>query len=428
MRVARTVPLSNFHRVVHRVDRVVHLILYVLISMTWVLLLPALSIATDEACTLVKDATRVASEVRGLKIRKAVPCKIQNKEEVKQFLLDTIKEKIPRERIANEGELYKILGIIPKDFKYLEGLVNLYTSQLGGYYDPDKEYYAMASWMPVAMQFPIAVHEMTHALQDQYYELDKLMDHFSLDSDLLSARSALVEGDATAVMMDFARKAAGQGPIAEEKSVASMMMQNIAGAMMFSSVQDTPSALQAMLIFPYVSGLRFAHALLREGGYKRIDQAFKVLPESTEHILHPEIFLRKERGYIDVPTPSAPTSTPVASTTPEYSDRLGEFFIATFLGAKIPAESASTAASGWGGDRVALYQLKGSSRHLLVWVTHWDTELDGDEFFEALTTYYEARLSTKRAGGSNTRTFLDPDFGPVEVFHKGKHVRLTVGR
>ena len=429
MRVARSLRHSNFspHIFVLNVS-ISQVVLFVFLGIGLLVVCTATALAQNEQCSLVKGATKDASDIRGLKIRKNVPCKIQNKKQVEEYLLSALKEKVPATRLSNEGQLYKMLGIIPKDFKYLEGIVALYTSQLGGYYDPEKDYYAMAAWMPAALQYPIAVHEMVHALQDQYFDLDKLMDHFTHDSDLLAARSALAEGDATAVMMDFSRKVAGQGPIVEEKTVAGMMMQNIAGAMLSSSMQETPSTLQAMLIFPYVSGLRFAHALLQEGGYKRIDKAFKVLPQSTEHILHPEIFLRGERGFIDVPTPGVPESIKVESTKPVYEDRMGEFFIATVLGSQLPARTASRAASGWGGDRVALYQLEGSSRFLLVWAQHWDTEKDADEFFEALTKYFAKRLSVDQEGAGQVRTFLDPDFGPIEIKKSAKNTRLSIGR
>lgn len=379
-------------------------------------------------CALVDDAMRVASRIRGLKELRTVPCRIQERAQVEKYLLDTIKEKVPQARLKYEGEAYRLLGIIPKDFDYLKGIVDLYTSQLGGYYDPEKEYYAMASWMPAQLQFSIAVHELVHALQDQHYELDAMMDHHQLDGDLLMARSALVEGDATAVMIDFTRELAGQGPIMQQESVASMMMQNIAGAMFSSSMQETPSALQTMLIFPYVSGLRFAHAILQSGGYGAIDKAFKKLPESTEHILHPEIYLRGERSFVDVPVPGVPSGIRVVSTKPLYQDRMGEFFISTFLGGHLAAQSASAAAAGWGGDRLALYELSGSSRYLLVWALHWDTQKDADEFFEALSEYYAKRLGSASAGNGEERRFLDPDFGPVELKKKEKNVRLTIGR
>lgn len=378
------------------------------------------------SCDLVADATAIASKIRGLKVLRKVPCRVQDRAEVEKYLLDTIKEKIPQERFVNEGVVYKILGIIPKDYQYLEGIVELYTSQLGGYYDPEKEFYAMASWMPSGLQLSIAVHELTHALQDQHFKLDALLDHRVAESDLLAARSALVEGDATAVMIDFTRKQVGQGPLRDEDSVAAILMQNVAGSMISSALQNAPESLQTMLIFPYISGLRFAHALLREGGYPQIDTAFKRMPESTEHILHPEIYLRGERSFIDVPTPGVPPGFPAVSPEALYIDRFGEFFISTFLSKFIPPYEASRAAAGWGGDKIALYRGSGADSYLLVWDLHWDSEAEAKEFFGALLKYYSQRLTQKPRQDGTTQRFTDPDFGSVGLELKESNVRVIV--
>lgn len=384
--------------------------------------------AVDGAtCTIAKTAMQTASRLRGLRVVRSVPCRLQDKAQVERYLRDTIKEKIPAERIADEGLVYKLLGIIPPEYDYLNGLIELYTSQLGGYYDPEKEYYAMAAWMPMVMQLPIAVHELTHALQDQHFSLDEMIDHQAQDSDALMARSALVEGDATAVMIDYSRSISGLPPLASEPSVSGLMMQNITGAMLSSALHQAPQALQALLIFPYISGLQFAHSLLLEDGYKRIDKAFGNPPKSTEEILHPEKYLAGTQDFIDLEDHPPPKKVSTASDKSVYSDRYGEFFIATMLGTWLPAKRASDAASGWGGDRISLYALPSSSKKLLVWDLRWDTEKDAKEFFEALRDAYELRFEKKPVTTSASASFIDVRFGPVEMTIEGKQVLLVIG-
>ena len=150
-----------------------------------------------------------ASRLRGLKVKREVPCRLQDKAQVERYLRSAIEEKVPKQKLELEGEMYRLIGAIPKDYDYLNGLVAVYTSQLGGYYEPGEEYYAMAAWMPGVLQMPIAVHELTHALQDQHYALEKFIDQKSESSDQLMAKSALVEGDATAVMIDYSRMIVG---------------------------------------------------------------------------------------------------------------------------------------------------------------------------------------------------------------------------
>ena len=185
------------------------------------------------------------------------------------------------------------IGFIPLDFNYQQGLIDLYLSQLGGYYDPEKRHFVMAAWMPVMLQTTIAVHELTHALQDQYFNLATFTDQNKYTSDQLMARSALVEGDATLVMLDYQRRLMGQAGLESDKSVSGVMLQNIIGASMMAPMANVPSSLQNLLIFPYTSGLRFAHEFLKDGGYKRLDKIFRSPPRSTEEILHPELPVHK---------------------------------------------------------------------------------------------------------------------------------------
>jgi len=382
--------------------------------------------AQELDCKLVGTAIEEASSVRGLKIKKAVPCSLQQKTEVEEYLRSTLDKKVPSERIANEGKVYELLGLVPVGYDYLNNLIKLYTEQLGGYYDTENKRYVMASWLPAAMQMPIAVHELTHALQDQHFDLESLLDEKNDNSDSLLARSSLIEGDATAVMLDYARRIGHERPLAKEGSVSAFMMQNITGAMLTGSVSAAPSAIQAMVIFPYVSGLRFVHTVLKEGGYEAVNQTFKNLPVSSEQILHPELYLEKKKSF-EVPPP--PNDSPVPALKfagAVYQDRLGEFVVSTLLATYISPLQASTAASGWGGDQLWLFRTAGQ-KNILVWRLLWDTEQDAGEFIEALKLAYEKRFSRKsEEERSNLISFQETAVGRVEIRKHDRTVDIFI--
>ena len=256
---------------------------------------------SDESlCQIATGAIEQASNIRSLRVKSKVPCEVHDKEKVKNYLLDTLENKVTFEKLRKEEAVFKALGFIPEDFNYKDGIVELYLGQIGGYYDPDKSYYVMAGWLPAMLQTTIAVHELTHALQDQYFNLQTFLDLKMQSNDELLARSALVEGDATAVMYDFARVTAGQKRLEEESNVEGLMLQSVISASMVAGMGKVPKTLQSMLIFPYTSGLRFAHELLRKGGYKQIDQAFNKPPRSTEEILHPEKYFHPKKDFIEI--------------------------------------------------------------------------------------------------------------------------------
>src|SRR5262245_39558509 len=81
-------------------------------------------------CSLAASAMQSASRIRGSSGKRKVPCKRQDEAQVERYLRDTIEEKVPRERIEQEGRVYRMLGVIPLDFKYFDGMIELYTSQL----------------------------------------------------------------------------------------------------------------------------------------------------------------------------------------------------------------------------------------------------------------------------------------------------------
>jgi len=346
--------------------------------------LPFVASASSEEveCQIADQAIRQASVIRGLEIKHDVPCFVRNREQIEAYLIETINEKIPEEKFALEEYVYKKIGLLPAEFDYRSGLIDLYMSQIGGYYDPERKHFVMAGWMPRTMQSAIAVHELTHALQDQYFDLSAFMDIERYSSDEIFARSALVEGDATAVMMDYVRDLAGQPALAETTNVESLMLQNVVGASMMDGFSEVPESLQRMVLFPYISGLRFAHDLLRRGGYEEINRAMEAPPRSTEEILHPEKFFQAEPDFIRFSDEEMLIDKTLKEAEIVFDDTLGEIMISALLGANIDDKAkAAQAAAGWGGDRLIVFAGEAGENRVLVWKLNWDTEEDSQEFF-----------------------------------------------
>ena len=358
-------------------------------------------------CEIAANAVQEASAIRGLSIRSKVPCEVHGKELVEKFLRSTIETKLPQNKLKFEEIVYKAIGVVPDDFDYREGVVKLYLSQLGGYYDPDKKHFIMASWMPTSMQTAIAIHELTHALQDQHYNLNKIIDSKLDNGDMGVARSALVEGDATAVMIDYTRKLMHMEPLAQEKNIDSLLIQQVMSGGMMSGLEGFPEPLKNLLLFPYISGLRFVFTLLQSGGYPQVDKAFKRLPESSEEILHPEKYLKSGKDFDVIPDSEMSTYKFFEPETggdrkPIYTDTIGEFLISAVIGNALGDRmKAAQAGKGWGGDKIAIFDLSGGG-HFIVWSTRWDSSTDANEFFEAylagVSKSYRTHISTSDEG------------------------------
>jgi len=356
---------------------------YTKLFTVFIIFLSATAWADESLCIISNDAIKQASEIRGLKIKKQTPCFLHNKAEVQAYLLEAISSKVPPARMKAESQVYKALGLIAENFDYEKGLLKLYLDQLGGYYDPEKDHFVMAAWIPAIMQVPVAVHELTHALQDQHYDLNEFTNIKKYSSDELLARSALIEGDATAVMLDYTRKLAGLEPISKDKDVTAIMMQNLLGASMFAGLKEVPESLKLTLLFPYTSGLRFVHELLKntlenEKEYIRVDRAFMKPPRSTEEILHPEKYFAEKSDFTKVSI----SKSVLTESDLVYEDTLGEFSISGIFSMYLPDKARiAKLSAGWGGDRVGVYEtITGSTE--VVWNTAWDSEVDSKDFFE----------------------------------------------
>lgn len=390
--------------------------------MLLVLLVPGGIRAQEINCTVAQSAIEVAGRIRGLSLRKPVPCAIQDRDQVRDFLIHAVQHKIPAEKMRFDERIAKALGFIPEDYDYKDGLINLYLSQLGGYYDPEKKRYVMAGWLPAVMQPPVAVHELTHALQDQHYNLETFIDDINFSTDRLLARAALVEGDATAVMLDYQRELMQQVPLSQIEKVDSFVLQTILGMALSTSQDRVPESLKAALLFPYASGIRFVHSLLRKGGYAEVSRAFVHPPASTEEILHPEKF--RVAGSESSSPADQDFSPLLKGERIKYGDTLGEFSIAALLsGSSISKERAAVAAAGWGGDRVVVAGPE--NRESIFWITRWDTKEDAQEFYDCYREFLTIQGSAvQQAEDSQIQIRIDSRLVRLEL--QGQTVTAVV--
>jgi hypothetical protein len=209
-----------------RIPRLAPILAFSLVASSWLLIkaaeAPALPkdiapLAADLAAKIGKLQAS-AEEYRGLPLKQPVPCGSFEKETLKKKVLEAFNEELPEAKMAALEAGLKAFGFIPRDMVLAKYYPDLLTSQVGGFYDPKRKYLAILQdpkgalgkaaeeqLMPglTAQLMEIAlVHELTHAIQDQHFNLEK----FDLNeplSDEGAARIALVEGDATLTMYDF---------------------------------------------------------------------------------------------------------------------------------------------------------------------------------------------------------------------------------
>jgi hypothetical protein len=312
--------------------------------------------------------------IRGLDEKRPVVPSIVSQQELNDVLQASTDRDYPAKRIAGDQLLYQGLGLLSKDTKLEDVLVELLQSQVAGLYDPStKKLYVLSKAGAVGpTERFFYSHEYDHALQDQHFDLLKFQAGLEDDSDRLLAHQALVEGDAYVTMTYWLQQNLTPAETSEVLAGA-----NDPAAM--AALQKIPPIIQAQITFAATQGTLWVIAQQRNLGWAGIDADFASPPESTEQILHPDKWAAHEKP-IEVKLPADLAKRMGSGWSLDHEDTFGEQQTGIWLG----GVSQAAAAQGWGGDRIAL--LRGpSDTWAIAWHTVWDSADDATEFETAAT-------------------------------------------
>ncbi len=381
----------------------------------------------------VKQLQGVLEQMRGKKFKHDVGVETQSLEDFRKFVDKELDKELPPDKAKAVSKTLQAFELLPKGYDLRKGLSDLYVSQAGAYYNPDtRKFYMLMTSMPDNQLDAMILHELMHALQDQYFELKPAMTKIAAagNEDATAAFQFLVEGEATYLMTLYQLK--GQG-IADPAALGPMeeimfaRMRDMDRAMLAANSDmlvgmlgpesaDLKRALEALktmpgylfwsLHAPYLSGQYAAYKLRRAGkGYEKVDALFAAdgYPASTEQMLHPA----KLAGGAAPDAPAAVALDGAAlqaalgkDWAPQHANVMGELGVFILMDEKLPAEpqdpmaamkpGAQTrrakVAAGWDGDRYLAFEGPGGAL-ALVWKTAWDGEADAKEFADTLAEF-----------------------------------------
>lgn len=348
---------------------------------------PGAATSTTRNAAIVATSAAVlkeTSEIRQLAIVHPVKSGAQSRTEIERMVIRNLDEQAtPADMHATELTLKKF-GLVPADFRYREFIIKLLTEQVAGYYDTKTQQFYLADWIELEGQKPVMAHELTHALQDQHFQLQRFENWPKGDSDAELAAHALIEGDATLAMTLY---------MARNPLVAFAFMRSLGTATNSSEqFKQAPRALKESLVFPYEQGSEWATRLYKRGGWELVSGAFSQLPQSTEQILHVEKYFAKEQP-VKVSLPELRAVLGPQWRKVDY-DVSGEWNYYLVLDQFVSnAMESKKAAAGWAGDRYALYEEPRLGKVLMVQLTVWDTVEDAREFFDAYAKRTQKRYS-----------------------------------
>ena len=349
----------------------------------------------NPSAALLTKIEGAVQTIRGITAEQAVPRNTLDQAGLCAFLRQSMRRDNPPELVAATEKLYKQLDLLPAGTSLETLYLNLLGSQVVGFYDQhSKAMYVISSTGAIGPVEQITyAHEFDHALQDQKFDLTKVVGDATDQGDRTLARTALVEGDATLLMSLWAKDnltAAELMAVAGSSDPASQ-----------AALDAAPPILKETLMWPYTQGLSLTlGAFQTSASFAGVDALWTSPPDTTEQLLHPEKLASREPAVaVSFPTDFAKRLG--SGWKIGGQDTLGELQL-NILMRTGNAKAGTDPAAGWGGDRIALVEGQSGATAAVV-DTAWDTAAAAGSAFDQLQ-----QLVTKLQGEGKHAAVLMP--------------------
>lgn len=338
-----------------------------------------------EADALVKEMSATVEKIRHLKFKTPVTMQIIDGASARSQFKSKIQPR-DEEQMRYTQEVYARLGLVAKGTDLVADFLNMAEEGVDGYYEPGAKTFYLLDHVAKDDVRAVMAHELTHALEDQHYDLAALSKRAENNDDRATALAALVEGSAMVVMLVYLDQEMRQGRAAMSEAREDQTDRA-------NRLKSAPSFVRRSLMLPYVLGFSF---LLRghpwnfhRGGVfiSDLDHAYSRPPLSTRHIIHPELYWR--RPDIQFTPPKLPDLSKTLGEgwrrTTEGS--IGELGIAVLTGVKLdfdrddilmPATWSNRLSAGCVGD--VYQQYKNGDRTVTILMTGWENQRMAEEF------------------------------------------------
>ena len=326
---------------------------------------------TQQLFSLVDELIKFSSDETGLPIKSTVKRQITSRAAVESYLKQKFEEDESAKRMQRSEIVLKKFGLLDRDFALKPFLLALLKEQIEAYYDAKTKTVTMLDWVNVEEQKPVLAHELTHALQDQHSDLEKWNDQTPDDVSLNSAddtdhlikdemdtaREAVAEGQATAVMMDYILKPMGKS-LVKDPEVMELVKQHMAGSEDSPVLARAPLLLSESLLFPYREGLSFEQDVwMDQGQAAAFAGTLDRPPSSSWEIINPREY---EKRHVPA-VPLLPNIHPLVDTLYKPYDigqvgQLDVHILTELFGGEQAAGDLTPAWDGglyWAGQRLS---------------------------------------------------------------------------
>lgn len=373
----------------------------------------------------IDGIVKTLSGITGLEEEHPVPYGRMSQPQLRKFLAHRIKTTLkPKEIYADELTL-KLFGMVPQDFDLRKSTVDLLTEQAAAFYDYQEKKLFLLDVASFTSEKTTLAHELAHALADQHFDLEKYVDDNDQDDDQNLAHTAVVEGQASWLMLAFQMRQEGSNGVPSAALLKSVEQASDSSTAEYPVLQQSPLYIQQSLLFPYSEGTKFFDAVYRKRGKAAFSLVFTQPPVDTAQVLHPDLYF----GHVNPTKPDVPDPKLTGGTKELTDGSLGEFdqqlMLWQFAG-KTKAMALSPHVRG-SQFRIVVTGKK-YKRSVLEYASEWDSEKSAAKYFAAYKLILQKKWEHCDATSTSANVFAGTgDAGYFVTRLKGRLVTSIEG-
>lgn len=380
--------MGKFEQVqIARSFRCVGLALVVLLAGAW----EKPRVATQPKLPTAAEVNVVLGELSGItgfKVRKQLPFELITRDQVNQYLKEQIRQSVKPDEIRAEEVTLKKFGFVPADFDLKKTTIDLLTEQAAAFYDYKRKKLFISDWATVNMRDVALIHELAHALADQNYSIQKFTDKGADDSEASLAREAVVEGQASWLMLEVGARRTGRTLADPQTAHEFLDTSGDDQQSEYPVFNKAPLYLRRTLMFPYDEGEKFQEAVFLHDGAEAFAKVFRDPPTSTAQIEHPERYFE----HTPLATPDLPK--PVKHAKGFVTGDMGELETRILLEQYVGREKADELGPKLKGADYRIDEIKAEHRMTLDYASEWASEDAAREYFDAYKTVLRGKWKT----------------------------------
>lgn len=343
---------------------------------------PDTAIVSDALLEHLSDLEQRAIDLRGLQPTDEVIRDFPDRDQLTDYVYNVIGAELTPDVVHKSNVMYRAMGFWDANFDLVETYLMLLNDQIAGFYDLETKIMHTVTSNGAALGDSLSildrvvyVHEYTHFLQDQNYDLTTLQSNIpDTNTDESMAVLALIEGDATVTMTDFVTNLISENPLL----AVGLLLTTMDTAM----PEGVPEVMIAELTASYTLGENFVRSLIRQGGWDQVDEAFLNPPTSMMHIYYPQ-------KYLDGVQPIEVGLTDGANVlgddwTLTYETTLGIFYWREYGKSILGLTGINPLTSAWMGDYNHFYY--NESEDQVAWSSRitWEDEISRTLFYQVI--------------------------------------------